>query len=261
MVDLSSIEGLPTSSDFPDGVRRVRDKDLGRWLGYPDPSDCRELVRRLLRSGKLNDSAVLRVARKTSTKGGRPTEEYWLTRPQAQKVVVYSETDKGDEMLDLLIMVFERATEKQFSSDYLEARLLDYENRRAWEQLWGKHVVEPICRLYMWPTTNKNGTMYAPLAGEMRRLYKLLLGEETYNELKRRNPSPKLGSNHHQLLQKTVVDMVGDDLKIVAIIANQSENRRDFWARLRRHFCRNAMLQTSIEFKQLPANDRRKRTA
>lgn len=86
----------------------------------------------------------------------------------------------------------------------------------------------------------------------MRRLYKLLLGDRVYDELKRRNPSPKQGNNHHQLLQKTVCDLVGEDLRIVAILAHQSENHRDFWARIRRHFCRNAMLQTSIEYRQLP---------
>lgn len=262
MSDLANIEGLPTSADFPDGVRRVRDTDLGKWLGYKEPRDCRKLVKRLIESKKLNGSDVRGVPRRivierpdqVSSKippVTREVVEFWLTRAQAQKVTVYSETPRGDEMLDLLIAVFERATEKQFSSDYLEARLLEFENRRKWEQLWDRHVVVPICKLYRWPTTNKNGTLYAPLAGVMRRLYILLLGAEVYNELKKRNPSPRQGNNHHQLLQKTVCDLVGEDLRIVAVIAHQSDNQRDFWHKLRRHFVRDAMLQTSIDFKRL----------
>ena len=245
MNELSAIPNLPTSADFADGVRRVRDTDLGKWLGYPDPSDCRELVKRLIRSEKLNDSEVFRAARETSKKGGRPSIEYWLTRAQSQKVIVYSETKKGDEMLDLLIAVFERATERAFQSQYLEARILQFEQRRAWERLWNDHVIAPICSVYKWPLRNANGGFYAPLASVMRWLYRLLLGDEVYAELKARNPSPKFGSNHHQLFQQKVFEMVGDDLKIVAVIARQSAGKRDFRLRLNRHF-RKEMLQLPL---------------
>lgn len=69
-------------------------------------------MRKLIDSKKLNESDVRATAGRTIPAGQSPDQnpafsrevtEYWLTRAQAQKVVVYSETDKGDEMLDLLI--------------------------------------------------------------------------------------------------------------------------------------------------------------
>jgi hypothetical protein len=61
--DLTSTEGLPTSDDFPDRARRVRDIDLGSWLGYSDPSNCRELIRKKIKAGNRNDSDILRAER------------------------------------------------------------------------------------------------------------------------------------------------------------------------------------------------------
>lgn len=82
---------------------RVRDIDLAERLGYERPRTIRDLVERLVREGKLNDSELRRVVRQT---GGRPAEEIWLTEAQALKVVAKSETAKADALLDEVIRVF-----------------------------------------------------------------------------------------------------------------------------------------------------------
>jgi hypothetical protein len=247
----TSFDDLPTSTDFPDGQPRTRDIDLGKWLGYRDALDCRELVKRLIKAKKLNDIGVYRVAREAKMgHGHRMVDELWLTRDQAIKVTVYSDTEKGDEMLNLLIAVFDRAIKKAFTTAHIEARLLERANRRVWEKLWGDYVIDPICKVLKWPTKNKNGGMYAPLSGIMKEIYIITLGREMYEEIKYRNKKPVFGSNHHQLLQKAVCDMLGDDLKDVATIAGQvfqtgRKGRVEFLQRLRKRFCRG-MVQADM---------------
>ncbi len=83
---------------------KVRDVDLAQRLVYKRPEKIRDLIRRLISEGKLNDVEVFTPAGKTS--GGRPAREYWLTEAQALKVVAKSETAKADALLDEVIRVF-----------------------------------------------------------------------------------------------------------------------------------------------------------
>ncbi len=83
---------------------KVRDVDLAHRLVYRRPEKIRDLIRRLISDGKLNDVEVFTTAGKTS--GGRPAREYWLTEAQALKVVAKSETAKADALLDEVIRVF-----------------------------------------------------------------------------------------------------------------------------------------------------------
>src|SRR5690606_18824762 len=67
----------------------------------------RELIERLIRDEKLNDSDVRRTARRTQVGfAEKQVEEYWLTEAQALKVVAKSETAKADALLDEVIRVF-----------------------------------------------------------------------------------------------------------------------------------------------------------
>jgi hypothetical protein len=89
---------------------RVRDIDLAERLGYERPRVIRELIERLIESGKLNDSDVRRTVRRTLVGvAERDVEELWLTEAQALKVVAKSETAKADAMLDEMILVYRLA--------------------------------------------------------------------------------------------------------------------------------------------------------
>lgn len=103
---ITSVQGWAVATGgFDDGEPRIRDLELAERLGYERPRAIRDLIDSLVRSGKLNDSEVCRVARQTRG-GGRPATEYWLTEAQALKVVAKSETRKADALLDEVIRVF-----------------------------------------------------------------------------------------------------------------------------------------------------------
>lgn len=90
---------VPVGEDEP----RVRDIDLAVRLGYERPRAVRDLIERLAREKKLNDSELRRTVRQTA---GRPSTEIWLTEAQALKVVAKSETAVADALLDEVIRVF-----------------------------------------------------------------------------------------------------------------------------------------------------------
>lgn len=268
--DLASLEGLKTSDDFPDRVRRVRDIDLGRWLGYSDPTNCRELIRKKIKAGNLNDSDILRAERKAKMgHGERVVSDFWLTRDQALRVAVWSDTTKGDRVLDMLIAVFEHAADQATRGAFIEARVLQFRERQAWERIWTDSVVRPICDLWGWPVRNvKSNTdsYFAPLCNVMNRIYRTVLGDEVVDEIRARigeqrttrSKRASKGQNIHQLLDREILEMLKDDIRDIVTIVEQSGNREDFWMRLERKF-RRAMLQTSMP--TMFANDKRKRTA
>lgn len=109
------------TNGFGDDEPRIRDIELAERLGYERPRTIRDLIESLIRGRKLNDSAVRRVARQTSQAGGRPGREYWLTEPQALKVVAKSETTKADELLDEVIRVFVAVRRGTLRTDPLAA--------------------------------------------------------------------------------------------------------------------------------------------
>lgn len=84
----------------------IKDIDLGRMLGYANPIDIRQLIRRMMDTGKLLEDQVFVTATKTSPNGGRPGSTYWLTEAQGLKVCAKSETDVADSILNKMIEVF-----------------------------------------------------------------------------------------------------------------------------------------------------------
>lgn len=85
------------------GEARIRDLDLARVLGFKDPGDIREIIRRHIKAGNFNPFTVHRTARET---GGRPGTEYWLTEEEALFVTTHSETPKAVAMTKEVIRVF-----------------------------------------------------------------------------------------------------------------------------------------------------------
>ena len=99
---------VPFRTDFEDGKPRVRDVDYARWLGYARPADIRELIKRMIRDGKLNDVHQVRVARKWEGQvAARPVDEFWLTRTEALLLATQSETPRAWSMTETIVDVFE----------------------------------------------------------------------------------------------------------------------------------------------------------
>lgn len=91
-----------------DGIDRVLDLDVGRFIGQADPFKTRRLVERYSRAtaerGPVLRPKVLPTVAKTS--GGRPGHEFWLTLEEAVFVVIKSETAKAIELTEFIIKVF-----------------------------------------------------------------------------------------------------------------------------------------------------------
>lgn len=91
---------------FDDSIPRVRDVDLGEWLGLARPRSIRENLKRLVRSGFLDTDDVLVV-----------NGEAWLTRAQALIVVLRSDAPQAMPILTALIDVYQSARTAERSAD------------------------------------------------------------------------------------------------------------------------------------------------
>lgn len=104
---------------FPDGRPRVRDVDLGEWLGLARPTNIRNSIKKLISDRFLNDSDVARVTCKPSVgpdaspEFGREVTEFWLTETQAMIVTARSESPKAVGMMQMLVAIFEAVTADQ----------------------------------------------------------------------------------------------------------------------------------------------------
>lgn len=104
---------------FPDGRPRVRDVDLGEWLGLARPTNIRNSIKKLISDRFINDSDVARVTCKPSVgpdaspEFGREVTEFWLTETQAMIVTARSESPKAVGMMQMLVAIFEAVTADQ----------------------------------------------------------------------------------------------------------------------------------------------------
>lgn len=95
---------IAVSGEADDHRLRTRDLDLAVWLEFKLSYDIRKLIKRMKREGKLRDIAV--VATVATTAGGRPGQEFWLTREQALLVATQSKTEKAWEVTEAMVKVF-----------------------------------------------------------------------------------------------------------------------------------------------------------
>lgn len=238
MSDLKTktVDGMAFAVGFDDKEPRVRDVALAAWLGFASIKELRQLIERHL--DEIEAYGVLLQFEEKSQKQGRPASYFYLNEPQALLVGILSRTAKAAEVRRALIVAFGKVKNDVKRYEYLEARILAFDERRNWERLWGPTVVAEICRLHRWPTVGSTGCMYAPLRGVFDRLYRIVLGDEVVDEIKKRNPDPRHGQNHHQLLQEKARDMVGNDIQLIEIFARQSATTDEWTSKLRAHFQR-----------------------
>jgi hypothetical protein len=88
---------------------RILDIRLAEALGFHRPADIRPLITRhetaLRRFGE-----VFRTVRKTTSNGGRPGREYWLTKKQALFLCTKSETVNATRVTIEMVEVFDAVT-------------------------------------------------------------------------------------------------------------------------------------------------------
>jgi hypothetical protein len=74
------------------------------------------------------------------------------------------------------------------------------------------------------------------LASTYEKLYQLVLSPDVYAEIKRRNPEPHFGSNHHQLLTDPAREAITRQMPLIIGLARTSGSKDEFWARCEHHF-------------------------
>jgi len=224
---------------FPDAVSRVQDLTLGEWLGLDRPRTLRDNVKAAVRAGIFNDSDLCRTERQRQEVGmvaPITVTEYWLTQEQALFFAARSDTPKGAAVLKALIEVFLQAQSKAHHLTWIERRVLQLENRSEWSRLWDNEVLEPLARIGGVSVRVAGNRINPWFLGHIGRIYELILGRETIEEIRRRNPAPVKGSNHHQLLEEKLREAVGDSVRLVAAIARTSQSMDQFWNRMQVQF-------------------------
>lgn len=88
-----------------EGEPRVRDEELGRFLGMAEPRNIRRTIKAHIE--EFQAFGILGVSRPNSGLRGRPTEVYDLNRPQSVLACILGDTPKAKEMRVHVIRSFE----------------------------------------------------------------------------------------------------------------------------------------------------------
>lgn len=218
---------LSVRSDFDDKVPRVRDVDLGRQLGMAHPLDIRGTIKE--HADFLNKIGFL--ARRPQNHGGgkgRPTEEFWLNKEQAYYIASLSKTEAGKQTLLMLVKafsVFERMVVQRIPP-LLRADFA------PWSKVWRDELVSELSKL---KGEVFNGGRHPRWCARWNSIiYECLLGKEVYAALKKQNPDPSKGHNHHQLITPEYREAFEKQLSIVTALAATSYSLADLEDKLRR---------------------------
>lgn len=233
----SAFDGLAVRDDFDDKEARVRDVDVGIKLGMAQPENIRATIRKYAED--LNDFGIL-TRRAIIHKGaGRPVSEYWLNKDQALFICGRSDTELGRATYKLLVKAFGaflRGAQTIVIPPILQA---DF---RPWEKTWQDDIAKLLCDLKGEAFSGRQPRWVANHYGE---IYECLLGKEAYAELKRRNPKPAKGHNHHSLIADHLIERFRAQLNVVEALLRVSSSLADFRSNLRRNF-KGAPLQLPL---------------
>jgi len=120
-------------------------------------------------------------------------------------------------------------------------RAILLESRCPWDLMWPQEFVAAMCRLHR---VSFEGTHPQFLASTYDKIYRLVLGEDSKQELKRRNPEPSFGTNHHQWLTPEAREVLRCQVPYITATAEQCATKEEFWARME-HRYRKRPLQLS----------------
>ena len=120
----------------------------------------------------------------------------------------------------------------------LSLRLLPVDAASIWE----RETVQEICRLYGQPVW-VSGSMPLWLKEPMGRIYRIVLGDAVYVELKARNPHPRDGSLNYQFLSEARHRLMQNDMRTVSMLVRLCRSRQELFDRLRFAYRRTTTLQ------------------
>lgn len=100
---------------------------------------------------------------------------------------------------------------------------------RDWELFFDADWDRTLCRVYGYAYSGRPPRFMAKI-NEM--VYRLAVGDDAYEELKRRNQEPKHGTNHHQWLQDNARIVLSQTIATVKGIAKVSRGPREFMEKL-----------------------------
>ncbi len=231
-----------------DGEPRIRDLDLAEKLGYEHPRRIRELIEK--NTSRLG--VLTRTVQTPGATGGRPGTEYWLTERQALFVTTQSRTERAADvsmmLVDAFIAVRQQLTRDEQALKTIPRRLVEAlllpKPVEDWERMFQPSLTRAICELH--GIRYEGGTYPRFLSSTNRKIYDLVFSSGIGALMKRRNPLPKWGSNHHQHLTSEARDYFAAQLRVVESIARQSASKHDFWRRMQREYS-SGMLQLSME--------------
>ena len=223
------------------GEPRIRDLDLAERLGYSKTYNIRDLIRAMIKDGKLRNVFDVRVRRtskiaRNNVERVYESEEFWLTEAQALKVIAKSGTDTADQILDEMIDVFRLAIrgllspERANSAETRMAMFLLSERHRVARFLKDGLITE-ICRLYGYGHLPGNQPpQFFRMVAE--RIYAIVFGKEVHAEMQRRGDKRK----YYELLNDDAHKLAQHDLDVLETIARQSFSPDEFWMRVESHF-------------------------
>jgi hypothetical protein len=222
MASETTLGGLRMRDDFEDKEPRIRDLELAKRLGYANVYNIRKLIEGLHNAKKLSGCVVFSAAKKTS--GGRPGSEYWLDEHSSLKVIAKSDMDPADLILDEMIDVF-----MAYRRGKLVPRLLA-EEPCEWDRMWPKSLIVALCALYKRPYDGGSYPFF--LQSPQRKIYCLVIEPHNYAKVKKRNPHPSRGSNHHQWLTEQARAKFAQHLNSIETTALLSTSVHEFWKRM-----------------------------
>lgn len=110
--------------------------------------------------------------------------------------------------------------------------------------IWDVDLVQHLCRVCRRPVWDGVERMPRWLRGPMGMIYRIVLGETVYRELRARNPDPRDGSLNYQFLTEARHKLMQRDMGKVLMCLESSTTSEQFFERLRHHY-RRAPLQLS----------------
>ena len=236
MSEIVDVMGWQLTVFDDDSDPLIRDIDLAVRLGYERPRDIRQLIERLIRAGNLKDirmrGAVQRIDLGQNRFRDDEVEEYWLTQKQALKVIMRSDAAMADAIQDEIIDVY-----VAYRQGLLRPALIALQLRLTPDlsnaSIWGDWFVDLVRKLYGKPSWDRNSP-FPGLGRHLQEIYRTVLGDEVYQELRARNPDPQGDSLHyHYLTEAMHKRMTTQDMAIVEAFLGESRNWKDFMARLR----------------------------
>lgn len=103
--------------------------------------------------------------------------------------------------------------------------------------IWEKSVIVDICQLYRKPWDGC-GSWPAWLKSPLGIIYRVVLGDSIYRELKSRNPDPRDGSLNYQFLTEARHRLMVKDMGRVRSCLRRSSTADQFFSELRQEFGR-----------------------